>query len=551
MAKIVVIGGGWSGCAAAIAAKKAGADVLLLEKTDLLLGLGNVGGIMRNNGRYSATEEAIALGARELFEITDKYSTHRDIDFPGHSHATIYNVTKIEKPVRDKIRDMGIEIRFFSRVIDVKREDDKLLAVILEDGENIGIESEEIVINQDIEGPKVEFANTDDGESGNQEYQIKAEVRVTVIDESGIDENSLKYTWVKFNTKEEYEEFINGNKTIEELKEKMMENSKSFANGEPIVIKNSEKGVYSLFIYSKDTLGNETVNISNPYYIYKDNQGPNITFNNTQDGGNGNSKWETTAKVNVNVTDESGVDENSLKYEWVIFNSKEEYETFIKENTEIEKLKNKMQNQTMFLNGQELIISSEERKIYSLFVYAKDTVGNENISISNPYYIGNSKQDEASYEVKENYIINVIPETKVEEFIEKVKNTIIGENYNLYDNNKEQIKYDSKENQNNNSDKTKDNQNENLNSKTNFVATGDILKVDEKEYTVIVLGDLNSDGLLNVIDLAKLKKYITEIENLDEKYKLSADINQDETVNIIDSVRAKQYITGLRIFEEN
>lgn len=422
---------------------------------------------------------------------------------------------------------------------------------ILEDGENIGIGSEEIVINQDIEGPKVEFANTDDGESGNQEYQIKAEVRVTVIDESGIDENSLKYTWVKFNTKEEYEEFINGNKTIEELKEKMMENSKSFANGEPIVIKNSEKGVYSLFIYSKDTLGNETVNISNPYYIYKDNQGPNITFNNTQDGGNGNSKWETTAKVNVNVTDESGVDENSLKYEWVIFNSKEEYETFIKENTEIEKLKNKMQNQTMFLNGQELIISSEERKIYSLFVYAKDTVGNENISISNPYYIGNSKQDEASYEVKENYIINVIPETKVEEFIEKVKNTIIGENYNLYDNNKEQIKYDSKENQNNNSDKTKDNQNENLNSKTNFVATGDILKVDEKEYTVIVLGDLNSDGLLNVIDLAKLKKYITEIENLDEKYKLSADINQDETVNIIDSVRAKQYITGLRIFEEN
>ena len=137
MAKIVVIGGGWSGCAAAIAAKKAGADVLLLEKTDLLLGLGNVGGIMRNNGRYSATEEAIALGARELFEITDKYSTHRDIDFPGHSHATIYNVTKIEKPVRDKIRDMGIEIRFFSRVIDVKREDDKLLAVILEDGEII------------------------------------------------------------------------------------------------------------------------------------------------------------------------------------------------------------------------------------------------------------------------------------------------------------------------------------------------------------------------------------------------------------------------------
>ena len=29
MAKVVVIGGGWAGCAAAIAAKKAGSDVLI------------------------------------------------------------------------------------------------------------------------------------------------------------------------------------------------------------------------------------------------------------------------------------------------------------------------------------------------------------------------------------------------------------------------------------------------------------------------------------------------------------------------------------------
>ena len=137
MARVVIIGGGWAGCAAAITAKKAGADVLILEKTDLLLGLGNVGGIMRNNGRYSATEEAIALGARELFKITDKYATHRNMDFPGHEHATVYNVTKVEKPVRDKIRGMGIEVKFFSRVVDVKTDGDKLLAVILEDGEII------------------------------------------------------------------------------------------------------------------------------------------------------------------------------------------------------------------------------------------------------------------------------------------------------------------------------------------------------------------------------------------------------------------------------
>lgn len=137
MPKVVVIGGGWAGCASAISAKKAGAEVVILEKTDLLLGLGNVGGIMRNNGRYSATEEAIALGAKELFEITDKYATHVNIDFPGHNHATIYNVTKIERPVRQKIIDMGIEVKFFSRVVDVEMEDKKIVSVILEDGEKI------------------------------------------------------------------------------------------------------------------------------------------------------------------------------------------------------------------------------------------------------------------------------------------------------------------------------------------------------------------------------------------------------------------------------
>ena len=41
MMKVIIVGGGWSGCAAALTAKKAGAEVHVYEKTDLLLGLGN------------------------------------------------------------------------------------------------------------------------------------------------------------------------------------------------------------------------------------------------------------------------------------------------------------------------------------------------------------------------------------------------------------------------------------------------------------------------------------------------------------------------------
>lgn len=84
--RVVIIGGGWAGCAAAITARKAGAEVILFEKTDMLLGLGNVGGIMRNNGRYTAAEELIALGAFELINLTDNLSRHKNIEFPGHKH---------------------------------------------------------------------------------------------------------------------------------------------------------------------------------------------------------------------------------------------------------------------------------------------------------------------------------------------------------------------------------------------------------------------------------------------------------------------------------
>ncbi|MFR7984045.1 FAD-dependent oxidoreductase [Zhenpiania hominis] len=140
MYKVVIIGGGWSGCAAAVSARKAGAEVTLLEKTDLLLGLGNVGGIMRNNGRFTAAEENIALGARELFDITDRCARHTNVNFPGHRHASLYDVVKVEPQVRSLLKDMGVEIRLMSRAIDVeKRREEPIVVdrILLADGEKV------------------------------------------------------------------------------------------------------------------------------------------------------------------------------------------------------------------------------------------------------------------------------------------------------------------------------------------------------------------------------------------------------------------------------
>lgn len=120
MNKIVVVGGGWAGCAAAIAARKQGDEVVLVEKTDLLLGAGNAGGIMRNNGRFTATEENIAMGAKELFAITDELAVHKDVDFPGHDHASFYDASVVEPAVRKLLLEKGIKLMMMHRAVDVK-----------------------------------------------------------------------------------------------------------------------------------------------------------------------------------------------------------------------------------------------------------------------------------------------------------------------------------------------------------------------------------------------------------------------------------------------
>jgi hypothetical protein len=135
--KVIIIGGGWSGCSAAITAKKAGAEVILYEKTDMLLGLGNVGGIMRNNGRYTASEEMIALGAGDLIHLTDEYSRHKNIDFPGHKNAWLYDVNKIEPAVGKYLKAMDIEVNLITRVVDVEKEGNSIKGIYLSDGKYV------------------------------------------------------------------------------------------------------------------------------------------------------------------------------------------------------------------------------------------------------------------------------------------------------------------------------------------------------------------------------------------------------------------------------
>jgi len=115
--KIIITGGGWAGCSAAYMARKQGAEVVLLERTDCLLGTGLVGGIMRNNGRFTATEELIAMGGGEIFKIIDENCRHTNISFPGHEHASLYDIAKTPVAITNYLIEIGVEIKFVERVV--------------------------------------------------------------------------------------------------------------------------------------------------------------------------------------------------------------------------------------------------------------------------------------------------------------------------------------------------------------------------------------------------------------------------------------------------
>lgn len=133
MARVVVVGGGWAGTGAALAARMAGAEVTVLERADMLLGTGLVGGIMRNNGRFTATEEHIAMGMDRLWAVIDASLRHRGVEFPGHSHADLYDVSITEPAIRTFLEGEGIEVRTQARVTDVVRSGDVLAAVMVDD----------------------------------------------------------------------------------------------------------------------------------------------------------------------------------------------------------------------------------------------------------------------------------------------------------------------------------------------------------------------------------------------------------------------------------
>jgi hypothetical protein len=89
---------------------------------------------MRNNGRFTAAEECIALGGGELFQLAETCLRHMNINFPGHEHADLYDVARMPAAVARRLKEVGVQVHYTARAVNAKMEGKRLQAVFTEDG---------------------------------------------------------------------------------------------------------------------------------------------------------------------------------------------------------------------------------------------------------------------------------------------------------------------------------------------------------------------------------------------------------------------------------
>jgi hypothetical protein len=75
------------------------------------------------------------MGAGDLFELCDRNSLHREIEFPGHRHANLYSVARMEPMVRNLLEQKGVSIHCQVRVTDVEMKAGALRAVLAKQAE--------------------------------------------------------------------------------------------------------------------------------------------------------------------------------------------------------------------------------------------------------------------------------------------------------------------------------------------------------------------------------------------------------------------------------
>ncbi|MCM1371339.1 MAG: SH3 domain-containing protein [Clostridium sp.] len=87
---------------------------------------------------------------------------------------------------------------------------------------------------------------------------------------------------------------------------------------------------------------------------------------------------------------------------------------------------------------------------------------------------------------------------------------------------------------------------------TTSLSTGDMLSLsienESKTYIVVVYGDTDGNGNIDILDLLRIQKVILGSLNLKDEYSISCDVNNDSKVDILDLLKVQKYILGVSKF---
>ena len=74
------------------------------------------------------------MGGGELFQVIENNLKHKNINFPGHEHADLYNVATIGTAVQRYVESLGIDVHTKSRLVGILKDNNKILSVKDADG---------------------------------------------------------------------------------------------------------------------------------------------------------------------------------------------------------------------------------------------------------------------------------------------------------------------------------------------------------------------------------------------------------------------------------
>ena len=233
-------------------------------------------------------------------------------------------------------------------------------------------------------------------------------------------------------------------------------------------------------------------NPNNEKYTFTENETKNITINIRGYKYNYNIKVTNIDKTPPQIT---GIEQDGKYKESVTPQITDENLSEVKLIKDGQEVENYKQNTAITQEG-----------IYQL--KATDKARNEtsiNFVIAYP--------EDEKYKIENNTIKNIKGETSVEKLKGKLQ---VDEKYTI---------------------KRKDTEIQNSDN----IATGDILETESgNKYTLIVRGDLNKDGSVDIKDLVKMRRYLLLGNSLDESEVMAADTNLDgKEISIKDLVKMR------------